>query len=228
MIRDREEPTVVFWDEYLRNPPSEVYFPVGQEDDPEAYHCVRWVGYEGGLELDELWQFGRGMRGINAWPPRMDFSKYGGETLCGLRTGSGSKMYGPRWRSIEGDDRSTEPPDKNNLRAVLMDLNGITCKVCRIRLIYGMSRIIEDLYYLRSTVVWDSAGEEYISREPLVHGKYVISSEHREDGTYSEVYRYRCQMAQELINPQLVDDAKEFGRITCQDCLANLDAGVIP
>ncbi len=217
-----------FWDDYLRKPPSEVYFPAGREDDPEAYHCVRWIGYEGGLEIDELWDFGKGVRGIGIWPPKMDFTKYGGETLCGLRIESGSKMYGPRWRSIEGDGRSTEPPSTHNLYEVLADLNGITCKVCRKRLMYGISRIIEDLTFLRSTVVWDSAGEEYISREPLVHGKYVISSEHREDGIYSEVYRHRCQNAREAINPQLVDDVKEPERITCPDCLANLDSEAIP
>ena len=172
---EKEEQIVYFWDEYLRNPPFEVYFSPDYQDDPEAYHCVRWVGYEGGLELDELWDFGRGMRGVNAWPPKMDFTKYGGETLCGLRIESGSRMYGPRWRPIEADGHPAESANKDSMAGVLLDLNGITCKVCRIRLMYGMSRIIEDLTYLRSTLVWDSAGEEYVSRDPVIHGKYVIS-----------------------------------------------------
>ena len=92
---------------------------------------------------------------------------------------------------------------------------------------YGVSRLIEDLTFIRSKLVGDWLGEEYISREPLVHGKNVISSEHK-GNIYSEAYRYRCQKAVESINPQLVDDAKEAERITCQDCLANLAAEVIP
>ena len=216
-----------FWDKYLRNPPPEVTFPVDWRANPEDSHCVRWVGYEGGLEIDELWQFGRGMRGIGKMPPRMDFTKYGGETLCGLKIESGQKMYGPRWQSIETVRYGSEPPDEDNLRAVLIDLYGITCKTCRNRLMYGVSRLIEDLTFIRSKLVGDWLGEEYISREPLVHGKYVISSEHK-GNIYSEVFRYRCQIAIESINPQLVDDAKESNRITCQDCLANLAAGAIP
>ena len=98
---------------------------------------------------------------------------------------------------------------------------------CRNRLMYGISRLIEDLTFIRSKLVGDWLGEEYISREPLVHGKHVISSEHK-GNIYSEVYRYRCQMAKKSINPQLVDDAKEPKRITCQDCLANLAAEIIP
>ena len=218
---------MAFWDNYLKDPPLEVNFPVDWRHSPEDYHCVRWVGYEGGFEIDELWQFGRGMRGIGTWPPEMDFTKYGGETLCGIRIESGQKMYGPRWRSVEPVSYGYEPPDEDNLRAVLIDLFGITCKVCRNRLIYGVSRLIDDLTFIRSTLVGDWLGEEYISREPLVHGKYVISSEHK-GNTYSEAYHYRCQKASESINPQLVDDAKEVGRITCQDCLANLTAEVIP
>lgn len=160
-------------------------------------------------------------------PPVMDFTKYGGETLCGLSIESGQQMYGPRWKSIEPLDYRSEPPDEDNLGEVLIDLYGITCMVCRNRLMYGISRLIEDLTFIRSKLVGDWLGEEYISREPLVHGKYVISSEHK--GTiHSEVYRYRCQVAMESINPQLVDDAKEPERITCQDCLTNLAAEVIP
>ena len=212
-----------FWDEYLRNPPSVVNFPDDCRDNPEDFHCVRWVGYAGGLEIDELWQFGRGMRAKGKMPPEMGFTQYGGETLCGLEIESGQKMYGPRWRSIETPDYRSEPPDEDNLRAVLIDLYGITCMACRNRLMYGISRLIEDLTFIRSKLVGDWLGEEYISREPLVHGKYVISSEHS-GNTYSEVYRYRCHMAKKSINPQLVDDAKEPKRITCQDCLANLAA----
>ena len=215
-----------FWHKYLRKPPPEVNLPADWRDNPADYHCVRWVGYAGGLELDELWQFGRGMRGKGKMPPARDFTKYGGETLCGLRIESGQKMYGPRWRSIETLDYPSEPPDEDNLRAVLIDLYGITCMACRNRLIYGVSRLIEDLTFIRSKLVGDWLGEEYISREPLVHGKHIISSEHK-GNTYSEVCRYRCHMAGESINPQLVDDAKERTLITCQDCLANLAAEIV-
>ena len=212
----------IFWDDYLRNPPPEILFPAS----PEDYHCSRWVGYEGGLEIDELWQFGIEMRGIGKMPPEMDFTKYGGETLCGVKMESGEKMYGPRWRSIEPVPYR-EPPNEDNLLPVLIDLYGITCMTCRNRLMYGVSRLIEDLTFIRSKLVGDWLGEEYISREPLVHGKNVISSEQK-GSRYSETYRYRCQKAVESINPQLVDDAKEAERITCQDCLANLAAEVIP
>ena len=216
-----------FWDEYLRNPPFEVTSPEDWRGNPEDFHCVRWVGYAGGLEIDELWQFGRGMRGIGKMPPKMDLTKYGGETLCGLRIESGQKMYGPRWRSIETLGCGSEPPDEDNLRGVLIDLYGITCMACRNRLMYGISRLIEDLSFVRSKLVGDWLGEEYISRQPLVHGKHVISSE-QNGNRYSEVFRYLCQMATESVNPQLVDDAKEPKRITCQDCLANLAAEEIP
>ena len=216
-----------FWDEYLRNPPREIVFPADWRANPADYHCSRWVGYAGGFEIDKLWQFGRGMRGIGKMPPAMDFTKYGGETLCGLRIESGQKMYGPRWRSIETLDYRSEPPDEDNLRAVLIDLYGITCMACRNRLMYGISRLIEDLTFVRSKLVGDWLGEEYISREPLVHGKHVISSE-QNGNRHSEVYRYRCQMAEESINPQLVDDAKEPKRVTCRDCMANLAAEIIP
>lgn len=216
-----------FWDRFLRKPPPEVNVPADLNTNSEDNHCVRWVGLEGGLEIDELWQFGSGMRGIGQWPPRMDFTKYGGETLCGIRIDSGEKMYGPRWRSIEPDSYRSEVPNEDNLRPVLIDLYGITCMVCRNRLMYGVSRLIEDLTFIRSKLVGDWLGEEYISREPLVHGKCVISSEYKGD-VYSEVYRLRCQKAADAINPQLVDDVKEAERITCQDCLVNLSAEVTP
>lgn len=218
---------MVFWDKYLRNPPPEVDSPPGWLSDPDDYHCVRWVGYAGGLEIDELWQFGQGMRGIGMMPPEMDFTKYGGETLCGLKIESGQKMYGPRWKSIETGGYRSEPPDEDNQREVLVDLYGITCMVCRNKLMYGISRLIEDLTFIRSKLVGDWLGEEYMLRGPLVHGKHVISSEQR--GNYhSEVYRYLCRLAEESINPQLVDDAKERERITCQECLAKLATGTIP
>ena len=216
-----------FWDQYLRKPPPEVNFPLDWRTSPEYSHCVRWVGFEGGLEIDELWQFGSEMRSTGKLLPKMDFTKYGGETLCGIRIGSGEKMYGPRWRSIEADSYRSEPPDEDNLRPVLMDLYGITCMACRNRLMYGVSRIIEDLTFIRSKLVGDWLGEEYISREPLVHGKNVISSEDK-GHIHSEVYRLRCQKAVDSINPQLVDDVKEVERITCEDCLANLAAEVTP
>ena len=180
------------------------------------------------MEINELWQFGRAwMRGTDRMPPLPDFTEYGGETLCGLRIESGEKVYGPRWRSIEPLDPFYEPPSEHNLHEVLTDLYGITCRVCRNMLMYGVSRIIEDLGFIRSTLVGDWLGEEYISREPLIHGKHVtFRKEHR--GVVSEGYRFRCSAARESINPQLVDDVKEHERITCSDCLANLAAGVTP
>ncbi len=219
------------WDDFLRNPPPEIAFPTSWDTDPEAYHCVRWVGYggeyEGKFEVDELWNFGSAPRWKGMKPAERSFTKYGGETLCGLKIDSGLKMYGPRWRSIESTVFPSEPPDEYNLRAVLTDLYGITCMVCRKQLMYGVSRIIEDLTFIRRTLVSDWLGEEYVSREPLVHGKHVVSSE-KEGNLRSEMYRYRCKTAREAINPQLVDDVKETEGITCPDCLENLAAGVLP
>ena len=217
-----------FWEDYLREPPTEVRFPGHQNSNPDDYHCVRWRGYEGELEIDELWQFGgNGIRGKDRRSPQCSFTEYGGETLCGLQIESGRNMYGPRWRSIEPSSYSYEPPDVNNLSAALIDLHGITCMVCRNKLMYGVSRVIEDLTFIRSNLVGDWLGEEYISREPLVHGKYVISMEDR-GRTQTETYQHRCKAAMNSINPELVDDVKERQRITCPDCLANLAAGVIP
>ena len=218
-----------FWDEFLENPPMEITsaFFSRHEVNPDDYHCVRWVGFEGDFEIDELWQFGRsGMRGKGRMPPQRSFPQYGGETLCGLEIKSGAGMYGPRWRSIE-PSRNYEPPNEDNLQLALIDLHGITCMVCRKILVYGMSRVIEDLTFLRSNLVGDWSGEEYISKEPLVHGKRVISFE-RKNGIQSEAYQYRCASARKSPNPQLVDDAKESQRITCPDCLENLAAGIIP
>ena len=218
---------MVFWDNFLRKPPIEVNIPGDWRASPEDTHCVRWRGYEGGLEIDELWDFGKGMRTTGRMPLEVGFTKYGGETLCGIKIESGLNMYGPRWRSIEPVGSGSEPPDEDNQHAVLTDLYGITCMVYRNKLMYGISRLIEDLAFIRSSLVGDWVGEEYISREPLVHGKYVISSEQK-DNIYSEVYQFQCKTAEEAINPQLVDDVKEAERITCQECLDNLAAGVIP
>ena len=214
-----------FWDRYLRTPPPEVNFQMDWRTSSEDYHCVRWVGYEGGLEIDELWQFGSEMRGVGTWPPKMNFTKYGGETLCGMQIESGEKVYGPRWRSIEPVSFRSESPDEDNLNPVLIDLYGITCMVCRKRLMYGVSRIIEDLTFIRSRLVGDWLGEEYISREPLVHGKQVISYEEH-NGRISEAYRLHCQLAVKEVNPRLVDGKQAFDLITCADCIVIFDTDV--
>ena len=211
-----------FWDKYLRNPPPEVSFSADWHTKPEDYHCVRWVGFEEGLEIDELWQFGSEMRGTGKWLPEMDFTKYGGETLCGIKIESGQKVYGPRWRSIEPISYRSEPPDENNLHPVLIDLYGITCMVCRNRLMYGVSRLIEDLTFIRSKLVGDWLGEEYISREPLVHGKQVLSHEEH-CGRISETYRLNCQLGAKEMNPRLVDGKEEFDLITCPDCIVTFE-----
>ena len=217
-----------FWARYLRNPPPEVTLQGNWRADPDDYHCVRWRGYEGGLEVDDLWQFGGGgTRWKDTRPPLTGFPQYGGETLCGLKIESGRRVYAPRWRSIEPDDYPSEPPDEDNLRLALIGLHGITCMMCRNKLAYGISRIIEDLSFIRSSLVGDWVGEEYISREPLIHGKHVISVEQR-GNTWSEAYRYWCKTAWESINPQTVNDVEERERITCPDCLSNLAAGEIP
>ena len=216
-----------FWDEYLKNPPPEVKFSTNWGTDPEACHCVQWVGYGGEYEADELWNFGSGSRWIGRMPPEMDFTKYGGETLCGLKIDSGRKMYGPRWRSIAPRDYNPVLlSGQDRLREVLTDLYGITCMVCRKKLVYGICQIIDGLTSIRSRLVGDWLGEEYISREPLIHGKYVISVD-KHGNIRSETFRHRCRASAESINPQLVDDAQETDRITCPDCLANLAAGVL-
>ena len=216
-----------FWDEYLKNPPPEVTFPTNWDADPEAYHCVRWIGYGGEYEADELWNFGWGSRWIGRTAPEMNFTKYGGETLCGLKIETGQKMYVPRWRSIgPGDYNPGSLSGEDELREVLTDLYGITCMVCRKKLVYGICQLIDELTSIRSRLVGDWLGEEYISREPLIHGKYVMSVENH-GNIRSESYRYRCRVAAESINPQLVDDAQEFDRVTCPDCLTNLADGVL-
>ena len=53
-ITGNGESAVDFWDRYLRNPPPEINSPGDWYGSPEDYHCVRWVGYEGGLEIDQL------------------------------------------------------------------------------------------------------------------------------------------------------------------------------
>ena len=157
----------------------------------------------------------------------MNFTKYGGETLCGLKIETGQKMYVPRWRSIgPGDYNPGSLSGEDELREVLTDLYGITCMVCRKKLVYGICQLIDELTSIRSRLVGDWLGEEYISREPLIHGKYVMSVENH-GNIRSESYRYRCRVAAESINPQLVDDAQEFDRVTCPDCLTNLADGVL-
>ena len=138
---------------------------------------------------------------------------HGGRTLCGLPIHSGLDMYAPRWNAFSdtiGEGR--EDP-------ALLDLHGISCKVCRRRLMHDVCRIIERLTSLR-----DSVEEECVLKAPLIHGKHILSSERR-GGTISETYRLRCNLAAEEINPRLVDGEKDFGRITCPDCTANFTTG---
>ncbi len=208
-----------FWRRFLENPPLEILWAI-DNDDPDLTHCVLSTGYEGGLVLDNLWHFDR--RGIarrSGMPPKMNYLKYGGKTLCGLEINSGRNMYQPRWRSIS-PTAYREEPDSSNMRGVLIDMHGITCMTCRKRLIYGISAIVEDLLYLRSTLVSDWEGKEFLT-QPLVHGKNVTSS--GTDGTTSfEHYSYRCEKARRSINPQLVDVLKHPERITCQECKDSL------
>lgn len=207
-----------FWDEYLKSPPSEVRFPASWDTNPEDYHCVRWVGYGGEYEADKLWDFGSGSRWMERTPPEMNFTKYGGETLCGLKIESGQNMYGPRWRSIRPRDYHPGSFDEDDMREVLIDLHGITCMVCRKKLMYGICQLIGGL-----TSVRNQLGEEYVSQRPLIHGKHVISRDN-EGRITGETYRLCCDAASEAINPQLASDAEEFDRITCPDCIANIEA----
>ena len=70
----------------------------------------------------------------------------------------------------------------------------------------------------------DAVGEDYVQKKPLVHGKIVMSHE-RSGSMVSEAYRYRCSPGSHEINPRLVDDVQEPERVTCPDCIANLEAG---
>ena len=199
-----------------------------RKTNPDDSHCVRWVGYEGDLITDELWQFGgNGIRKRRQPPPERSFTEYGGETLCGLQIESGSNMYTHRWRSIQPDGHPADTPDLDNMQLALIALHGITCKICRNILVYGISRIIEDLSFIRSTLVGDWVGENYISRDPLIHAKHVVSSD--QNGAFrSETYQFWCEAAWDEINPQMAHDEEERDRITCPDCLAKLAAKTVP
>ena len=149
-----------FWRRFLESPPLEVNFAI-DNDDPDLAHCVLRTGYEEGLILSDLWQFGgRGIASKGRMPPKMSYLEYGGETLCGLEISSGRNMYQPRWRSIS-PTVSREEPHSSNMRSALIDMHGITCMTCRKKLIYGISAIVEDLLYLRSTLVSDWEGRSF-------------------------------------------------------------------
>ena len=195
-----------FWNDYLRNPPFDVMSEtIGTSSDS---HAVLRRGYQD-FDFEELWDFGSGMSGHTDPAPLPSFPKHGGYTLCGLRIQSGQDMYGPRW-SVFDDSIGAGKSDP-----ALLDLHGISCMVCRQKLMYGVSRIIRRLTSLR-----DSLGEDYVQKEPLIHGKEVISL--RSEGSISsEQFSLHCDMATNEINPRLVDAAKDFGRITCPDCIAH-------
>ena len=196
-----------FWEDYLKDPPSEATF--GFEGDPADTHVVLRRGYED-FSVEELWDFGSGIGWYTDAAPLPSFVEYGGRTLCGLEIQSGAGMYGPRWWVFD------EAIGEGVRDPALLDLHGVSCMVCRRKLMYGVSRIISRLTSLR-----DSVGEDYVLKNPLVHGKQVLSS--KSDGRIrSETYRYRCEVAAQEINPLLVDDAKELERITCPACIANL------
>ena len=103
----------------------------------------------------------------------------------------------------------------------LLDLHGVSCMACRRRLMYGLCRIVNRLTHLR-----DAVGEDYVQKKPLVHGKIVTSRE-SSGSMVSEAYRYRCSPGSREINPRLVDDVQEPERVTCPDCIANLEAGTV-
>ena len=98
-------------------------------------------------------------------------------------------MYGPRWRVF--DDSIGE----GERDPALLDVHGISCMICRRKLMYGVSRIIDRLSTIRNSV-----GEDYVLKEPLIHGKQVLSSK-REGSTTSEMYRYSCEVAAQEVNP---------------------------
>ena len=199
-----------FWDDYLSDPPFEVMsmFP----GDPSDTHIVLWRGHED-FDLKDLWDFDSGIRWHGRPHSLPNFVKYGGETLCGLGVESGRNMYGVRWRAFNDHigEIGRDP--------ALLDMHGVTCMVCRNKLMYGISRIIRRLTQLR-----DAVGEDYVQKRPLVHGKKVISHNDLAGGITSEAYQRRCAAANEEVNPQLADDVEEFDRITCPDCIANIKA----
>ena len=153
--------------------------------------------------------------GVHILPLFLIFVEHGGYTLCGLHIPSGQDMYGPRW-NVFSDTLGIGKADP-----ALLDLHGVSCMVCRRKLMYGVSRIIKRLTALR-----DSVGEEYVQKVPLIHGKEVLS--HQSEGsTTSETYRLHCDVAANEINPRLLDAAREFGRITCPVCIANFKTDTI-
>ena len=199
-----------FWDDYLKAPPFEVMsmFP----GDPSDTHIVLWRGHED-FDVKELWNFDAGIHWHGRPPSLPNFVKYGGETLCGLGVESGRNMYGVRWWAF--DDHIGE----SGRDPALLDMHGVTCMVCRRKLMYGIGQIIRRLTQLR-----DAVGEDYVQKRPLVHGKKVISHNNLGGGITSEAYQRRCTAANEEVNPQLADDVEEFDRITCPDCIANIQA----
>ena len=201
-----------FWDDYLSAPPLEVMsmFPGDLSDT----HIVLWRGHED-FDVKELWDFDSGIRWHGRPPSLPNFVKYGGETLCGLGVESGRNMYGVRWWAFDDDigEGGRDP--------ALLDMHGVTCMVCRKKLMYGISRIVRRLTQLR-----DAVGEDYVQKRPLVHGKKVISRNDLGGGITSEAYQRRCTAANEEVNPQLADDVEEFDRITCPDCIANIQADI--
>ena len=196
-----------FWEDYLNKPPSEVTFDF--EGDPSDTHAVLWRGYQD-FSVEELWNFGSGMAWDTYPAPLPNFVEYGGRTLCDLEIRSGAGMYGPRWRVF--DDSIGE----GERDPALLDVHGISCMICRRKLMYGVSRIIDRLSTIRNSV-----GEDYVLKEPLIHGKQVLSSK-REGSTTSEMYRYSCEVAAQEVNPRLVDDVQNFELITCSDCISNI------
>ena len=183
-----------FWNDYLRNPPFDVMSEtIGASSDS---HAVLRRGYQD-FDFEELWDFGSGMSGHTDPAPLPSFPKHGGYTLCGLRIQSGQDMYGPRW-SVFDDSIGAGKSDP-----ALLDLHGISCMVCRQKLMYGVSRIIRRLTSLR-----DSLGEDYVQNVPLIHGKEVLSVG----------FRLHCDVARNEINARLVDAAEEYYLITCPDC----------
>ena len=201
-----------FWENYLNNPPFDVMSETTGESTES--HVVLRRGYQD-FDLEELWDFGAGMSWRTYPAPLPNFVEHGGCTLCGLHIPSGQDMYGPRW-NVFSDTLGIGKADP-----ALLDLHGVSCMVCRRKLMYGVSRIIKRLTALR-----DSVGEEYVQKVPLIHGKEVLS--HQSEGsTTSETYRLHCDVAANEINPRLLDAAREFGRITCPVCIANFKTDTI-
>lgn len=183
-----------FWDDFLENPPFDV---ISDESGSSSdSHAVLRRGYDG-FDLEELWDFGSGMSGHEEPAPLPSFPEHGGLTLCGLRIQSGQNMYGPRWSVF--DDHIGEGASD----AALLDLHGISCMVCRRKLMYGVSRIIRRLSTLRELL-----GADYVQNVPLIHGKEVLDVG----------FRLPCNSARDEINPQLVDAAVEYDVITCPEC----------